>query len=363
MPHPHPTGDIPTFTSNLAKTIAQPCTVNVDSPQTDLFGRPLRDLRISVTDRCNLRCTYCMPREVFGPDHAFLPRSLILSYEEIARLTSIFVRLGTQKIRLTGGEPLLRKDLPNLVAQLAQQHPSTDLALTTNGILLHQEAARLHQAGLRRITVSLDALNPETFRRMSDSHGDPSVVLQGIHTAAVLGFTPVKINTVVRKSINENEILPIALRFNQPNFHVRFIEYMDVGNSNGWRLDEVVSAQRILEILQPLNLAPIPAAYPGEVATHYRTPTGAVIGVISAVTRPFCSNCTRARLTSDGRLFTCLFGNTSIDLRSPLRSGYSDEALAELIATTWNARSDRYSEQRSQADPNQPKPEMSVLGG
>jgi cyclic pyranopterin phosphate synthase len=304
-----------------------------------------------------------MPREIFGPDHPFLPRSLILSYEEIARLAAIFIRLGTQKIRLTGGEPLLRKDLPHLVSQLAKQHPKTDLALTTNGILLHQEAPRLHQAGLRRVTVSLDALNPDTFRKMSDSHSDPATVLKGIHTAAALGFRPVKINTVVKKSVNEDQILPIALRFNHSNFHVRFIEYMDVGNSNGWRLDDVVSAQRILEILEPLGLTQVPAAYPGEVATHYRTPAGAVIGVISSVTHPFCRACTRARLTSDGRLFTCLFGSHSTDLRTPLRSGCSDDAIAEIIATAWNTRSDRYSEQRSLADPNQPKPEMSVLGG
>ncbi len=363
MPLPLRRRYIQTFTSNLAKNIGQHCIVNVDSPPTDLLGRHLRDLRISVTDRCNLRCTYCMPREVFGPDHAFLPRSLILSYEEIARLAAIFIRLGTKKIRLTGGEPLLRKDLSLLVKQLSAQHPETDLALTTNGILLHQEAERLQQAGLRRITVSLDALDLETFRKMSDSNSDPATVIKGITMATAVGFKPVKINTVVKKSFNENEILPIALRFDQPHFHVRFIEYMDVGNSNGWRFNEVVSAQRILEILAPLHLTPVPPAYQGEVATHYQTPSGAIIGIIPSVTRPFCTDCTRARLTSDGRLFTCLFGSHSTDLRSPLRSGYSDEAITEIIANTWRSRSDRYSEQRSQADPRQPKPEMSVLGG
>jgi cyclic pyranopterin phosphate synthase len=198
---------------------------------------------------------------------------------------------------------------------------------------------------------------------MSDSHGDPTTVLRGIETAADIGFTPVKINTVVRKSMNEDEILPIALQFNRPGFHVRFIEYMDVGNSNGWRLAEVVSAERILKILNPLNLTPVAPTYPGEVATHYRTQTGALIGVISSVTRPFCSTCTRARLSSDGRLFTCLFGHHSTDLRSPLRSGWSDDAIADLITGVWRARSDRYSERRSEADPHQPKPEMSFLGG
>lgn len=329
----------------------------------DLLGRQLRDLRISVTDRCNLRCSYCMPREIFGPDHVFLPKPLILSYEEITRLAGIFVALGTQKLRITGGEPLLRKDLHCLVQALAKNHPESDLALTTNGILLQKEAAQLHRAGLRRITVSLDALSPDVFRKISDSPHHPDVVIRGIESATTVGFRPVKINVVVRKHLNEKEILPLALRFNNPNHHVRFIEYMDVGNTNGWRMADVVSADEILQILAPLELSPIPPAYPGEVASHYQTQAGSIIGVIPSVTRPFCATCTRARLTSDGRLFTCLFANEGLNLRDTLRAGASDADISQMIRSTWAQRTDRYSELRANHAAPRTKPEMSFIGG
>jgi cyclic pyranopterin phosphate synthase len=326
----------------------------------DHFQRPLRDLRISVTDRCNFRCTYCMPKEVFGHGYAFLPRTEILSFEEITRLARIFVSLGVEKVRLTGGEPTLRKELDRLIAQLAGINGLHDLTLTTNGSLLAHQAAALRAAGLQRITVSLDALDDATFRAMNDVDFPVARVLEGIDAALAAGFRPIKINAVIRRGINEHAITDLAERFNSTAYILRFIEFMDVGNSNGWRLDDVVPAA---EIAARLGLAPLAANYRGEVARRYHTPTGGEIGLISSVTQPFCSDCSRARLTADGHLYTCLFGTHGHDLRTPLRSGASDQELAKLIAAIWSVRIDRYSELRASATVHEPKVEMSAIGG
>jgi cyclic pyranopterin phosphate synthase len=326
----------------------------------DQLQRSLRDLRISVTDRCNFRCTYCMPKEVFGRGYAFLPREEILSFEEITRLARIFVSLGVEKVRLTGGEPTLRKDLDKLVAQLSGIEGLNDLTLTTNGSLLTHQAAGLRAAGLRRITVSLDALDDATFRAMNDVDFPVARVLEGIDTALGVGFRPIKINSVIRRGFNEHTIAELAERFSGPEYILRFIEFMDVGNCNGWRLDEVVPAA---EIAARLGLAPLAANYRGEVARRYRTPAGGEIGLISSVTQPFCGDCTRARLTADGHLYTCLFGTHGHDLRNPLRSGASDDELRKLIASVWSARTDRYSEIRACATHAEHKVEMSAIGG
>jgi GTP 3',8-cyclase len=326
----------------------------------DQFQRPLHDLRISVTDRCNFRCTYCMPKEVFGRDYTFLPRAEILSFEEIARLARAFVSLGVEKVRLTGGEPLLRKDLPQLVRQLAEIDGIKDLTLTTNGSLLATKAAELRSAGLKRLTVSLDALDDATFRAMNDVDFPVTRVLEGIDAAVRAGFEPVKINAVIRRGVNEHSITELAGRFSGPEFIMRFIEYMDVGNTNGWRLEEIVPAH---EIAQRLGLASLAANYRGEVARRYRTPQGGEIGLISSVTQPFCRNCTRARITADGHLYTCLFGTHGHDLRTPLRSGASEAELANIIRAIWHSRSDRYSELRTAATQRESKVEMSAIGG
>jgi cyclic pyranopterin phosphate synthase len=326
----------------------------------DQFQRPLHDLRISVTDRCNFRCTYCMPKEVFGRDYAFLPRAEILSFEEIARLARTFVSLGVEKVRLTGGEPLLRKDLPQLVRQLAEIDGIKDLTLTTNGSLLATKAADLRSAGLKRLTVSLDALDDATFRTMNDVDFPVTRVLEGIDAAVRAGFEPVKINAVIRRGVNEHSITDLAERFSGPEFIMRFIEYMDVGNTNGWRLDDVVPAK---EIAERLGLSSLAANYRGEVARRYRTPQGGEIGLISSVTQPFCRDCTRARITADGQLYTCLFGTHGHNLRTPLRSGASEEELAKIIRAIWHTRSDRYSELRTAATQRESKVEMSAIGG
>jgi GTP 3',8-cyclase len=331
----------------------------------DLLGRPLRDLRISVTDRCNFRCTYCMPREVFGAAYPFLPRSEILSFEEIARLAGIFASLGVEKVRLTGGEPLLRRDLERLVERLAAIPALRDLTLTTNGSLLAEKALALRDAGLRRLTVSVDSLDPATFAAMNDAELPLGRVLGGIEAALEAGFAPIKINTVVRRGVNDGELAAMAQRFRGPQFILRFIEYMDVGNTNGWRLDEVVPAAEILaRIGDALPLEPLPANYPGEVARRFRhRDGGGEIGVITSISQPFCGGCTRARLSADGRLFTCLFASEGRDLRGPLRSGASDADLAALIAAGWRARDDRYSELRAAQTQRAAKAEMSLLGG
>ncbi len=325
----------------------------------------MRDLRISVTDRCNFRCTYCMPKEIFGRDYAFLPRSELLTFEEIARLARIFADLGAEKIRLTGGEPLLRKELEHLVKMLRDIPGILDLTLTTNGSLLEQKATALRAAGLQRLTVSLDSLDDKTFAAMNDVQFPVARVLRGIDAALAAGFAPIKINMVVQRGVNDLHVTAMARRFSGPRFIVRFIEYMDVGTTNGWRLDDVVPASEIIERLDAeMPLDPLPANYPGEVARRFRhRNSGGEIGVISSVTQPFCRDCTRARLSADGRLYTCLFAATGHDLRAPLRSGASDAELTAIIARIWSRRSDRYSEIRSSQTTRSSKAEMSLLGG
>ena len=330
----------------------------------DQLQRPLHDLRISVTDRCNFRCGYCMPKEIFGHGYDFLPHSEVLTFEEITRLARLFVNLGVEKVRLTGGEPLLRRDLDHLVAQLAGIDGLRDLTLTTNGSRLLEMAQPLRTAGLRRVTVSVDALDDEIFRAMNDVQFPVHRVLRGIEAAKDAGFAPIKINMVVKRGVNDGEILAMASHFAGREYILRFIEYMDVGNSNGWHLEDVVPAAEILARLSDaMPLEPIPPNYPGEVARRYRQSDGGEIGVISSVTQPFCGDCTRARLSADGRLFTCLFASQGTDLRTPMRDGASDEELSALISRVWRARADRYSEIRTDATSTQPKAEMSFLGG
>ncbi len=333
---------------------------------TDAFRRPLRDLRISVTDRCNFRCTYCMPREVFGADFQFLPRAELLTFEEIARLAHLFAGHGVRKLRLTGGEPLLRRDLEKLVALLAVVPGIDDIALTTNGSLLTAEkASALHAAGLRRVTVSLDSLDDAVFQSMNDVGFLVARVLQAMDVAEAVGLGPVKIDMVVRRGVNDSSIVPMAERFRGSGRILRLIEYMDVGNYNGWRMDDVVPAAEILDRLNECwPLEPVAANYPGEVATRYRYLDGAgEIGVIASVTRPFCGACTRARLSADGRLYTCLFGAQGHDFREPLRDGASDAELAALLGRVWGSRRDRYSELRSEQTVPLRKVEMSHIGG
>jgi cyclic pyranopterin phosphate synthase len=334
-------------------------------PVLDTRARPLHDLRISVTDRCNFRCLYCMPKEVFGRDHAFLPRSEILDYEEIARLTRIFVSLGVRKVRLTGGEPLVRRNLERLVAMLAEIDGIDDLTLTTNGSLLADKAAALAEAGLHRVTISLDALDDATFQRMNDVGFPVARVLAGIESASAAGLGPVKINAVIRRGINEHAVVDLARHFRWTGHTVRFIEYMDVGHTNGWRLDDVVPATEVIERIDALwRLERVETAYRGEVAQRYRYRDGAgEIGVIASVSQPFCGDCTRARLSADGRLFTCLFATSGHDFRELLRGGATDEQLTDALRAIWSRRDDRYSELRSDATPGLPKVEMSYIGG
>lgn len=331
----------------------------------DQLHRPLRDLRISVTDRCNFRCRYCMPKEVFGHGYHFLPKEDVLSFEEIARLAGVFATLGTDKIRLTGGEPTLRRELSRLVAKLAAIRGVRDLTLTTNGSRLVEEARNLRDAGLQRLTVSVDALDDATFRAMNDVEFPLHRVLRGIEVAREVGFAPIKINMVVKRGVNEDQIVPMARHFRGADYILRFIEYMDVGNTNGWHTEDVVPAEEIVaRIADAFPLEPVAANYRGEVARRYRhRDGGGEIGIISSVTQPFCGDCTRARLSADGRLFTCLFASSGVDLRTPLRAGASDAELAALIGNVWRARTDRYSEIRSSATVAQPKAEMSLMGG
>ena len=311
----------------------------------------MRDLRISVTDRCNFRCTYCMPREVYGRDFAFLPRAELLTFEEIARLGSIFGQGGVRKLRLTGGEPLLRRDLDQLVTMLVGIPGIDDVTLTTNGSLLSRMADRLAAAGLHRITVSLDSLDDAVFMRLNDASFPVSAVVEGIDAAVKAGFAPVKINMVVRRGVNEDSVLPMA-RWARARGHVlRFIEYMDVGHTNGWRMDDVVPAAEILAgIDAEMPIEAEKPGYRGEVATRwrYRDGTGEV-GLIASVTQPFCGDCTRARLTADGQLYTCLFGNVAHDLRALLRGGAADSDVAAQVSTIWSGRDDRYSDLRTAA--------------
>jgi cyclic pyranopterin phosphate synthase len=330
---------------------------------TDTLGRPLRDLRISVTDRCNFRCVYCMPSEVFGRDYRFLPRRELLTFEEIERAARVFVDLGVRKLRLTGGEPLLRRDVEELVARLAAIG-DLDLTLTTNAALLAPKARALADAGLTRVTVSLDSLDDEVFRVMNDVDFPVARVLAGIDAAAEAGL-PVKVNVVVKRGLNESSIVEIARRFRGTGHAVRFIEYMDVGASNGWRLDDVVPAAEIVAAIgAEFPLEPVEAAYRGEVAQRYRYRDGAgEIGVIASVTQPFCGDCTRARLSADGKLYTCLFAIRGHDLRAILRSGASDEEFDAAIKAVWERRTDRYSELRTEETSSLRKVEMSYIGG
>ncbi len=330
----------------------------------DALGRPLQDLRISVTDRCNFRCTYCMPREIFGPDHAFLPRPALLTFEEITRVARLFASLGVHKIRLTGGEPLLRKQVESLVAQLSSI-PGTDLTLTTNGAILAKKAQALRDAGLKRITVSLDALDDATFKRMNDADFTVKQVLEGIEAAQLAGLQPIKVNAVIQRGVNEHAIVDLARHFRGSGIILRFIEFMDVGATNGWRLDDVVSATEIQQrIAAHWPVEPLEPTAPGEVAERYRYSDGSgEIGIIASVTRPFCRDCSRIRLSTDGNLFTCLFASQGFDLKTPLRAGADDAALLQSISSLWQHRADRYSEIRSEATQGRHKIEMSYIGG
>ena len=331
---------------------------------TDTRGRMLRDLRISVTDRCNFRCVYCMPKDVFGHDYPFLPHAELLSFEEIARLARIFKAHGVEKIRLTGGEPLLRKHLERLVAMLSDIG-GLDLTLTTNGAALAGKARELRAAGLTRVTVSLDALDDRVFRAMNDVDFPVRRVLEGIEAAAGAGLAPIKINMVVKRGMNEREILPMARHFRGSGHILRFIEYMDVGHTNGWRMDDVVPSAEVIDIIgRELPLEPIEPNYTGEVAARWRYRDGSgEIGVISSVTQAFCHHCTRARLATDCKLYTCLFATEGIDLRTLLRGGATDDEIGNHVAATWSQRADRYSEIRSENTRALPKIEMSYIGG
>jgi GTP 3',8-cyclase len=329
----------------------------------DTLGRPLRDLRISVTDRCNFRCVYCMPKEVFGRGYRFMDRKELLSFEELETLARAFVEVGVEKIRITGGEPLLRRDLEHLIERLATID-GLDLTLTTNGTLLPQKAAALAAAGLRRVTVSLDSLDDETFRAMNDVDFPTERVLDGIAAASAAGL-PVKVNAVVKRGLNDREIVPLARHFRGTGHILRLIEYMDVGATNGWRLDDVVPAAEILAAIDAeFPLEPVDAAYRGEVARRYRYRDGAgEIGIIASVTQPFCGDCTRARISAEGRLYTCLFAVKGHDLRALVRSGASDTEIGESISSIWTRRGDRYSEIRSERTIELPRVEMSYIGG
>ncbi|MBI3746147.1 MAG: GTP 3',8-cyclase MoaA [Chloroflexi bacterium] len=332
-------------------------------------GRALRDLRISVTDRCNFRCTYCMPAEVFGRDYAFLPHAEVLTYEEIHRLAGIAVGLGVAKLRITGGEPLVRRDLAALIAQLATlrtpEGKPVDLTLTTNGSALRPLAGALAGAGLQRITVSLDSLDDTTFRRMNGVDFPVARVLDGIDAARAAGLAPVKVNMVVKKGENESSIVPMARWARDEGLILRFIEYMDVGTTNGWRLDDVVTAGEIVAAIDAeLPLEAAAPTYRGEVAGRWRYRDGSgEIGVISSVSQPFCGDCTRARLSAEGRIYTCLFSASGTDLRGPLREGASDDELRRILEDLWGARTDRYSELRSAATSHLPRVEMFAVGG
>jgi cyclic pyranopterin phosphate synthase len=332
----------------------------------DRLGRPLHDLRISVTDRCNFRCTYCMPKEIFGREYEFLARNQLLSFEEIERVAAAFVRAGVRKIRLTGGEPLLRKGIEDLVGRLARLTGVEDLTLTTNGSLLERKAAALKESGLQRVTVSLDSMDDTVFMAMNDVGFPVQAVLDGIAAAAAAGLDPIKINMVVKRGVNESSVVDVAQHFRGTGHIVRFIEYMDVGTTNGWRLDDVVSGREIVDLIDAqFPLEPIDPDYRGEVARRYRYKDGGgEVGVITSVTQPFCGDCTRARLSAEGRLYTCLFASTGTDLRAVVRSGALDAELDDAIGAVWGRRFDRYSEIRSEQTVKLTrKVEMSYIGG
>ena len=329
------------------------------------MGRPVRDLRISVTDRCNFRCTYCMPKEIFNREYEFMARELLLSFEEIVRIAKVFVGFGVEKIRLTGGEPLLRRGIEDLIAELRGLDGLKDLTLTTNGSLLARKSDALAEAGLDRVTVSLDSLDEAVFQAMNDVGFPVAEVLGGIDAAASAGLTPIKVNMVVKRGVNEASVVPMAEYFRHSGHIVRFIEYMDVGATNGWRLDDVVPAGDLVKAInESWPVEPVDANYTGEVAQRWRYKDGGgEFGVITSVTQPFCATCSRARLSAEGKLYTCLFATAGTDLRASLRSGASDAELEELLRGVWQSRDDRYSEVRSESTVGLPKVEMSYIGG
>jgi cyclic pyranopterin phosphate synthase len=354
---------VPLVDHRLAIPSVGPAAENAGGPVADSRGRPLHDLRISVTDRCNFRCTYCMPKEVFGRDYQFLPHDALLTFEEITRLARVFKSLGVDKIRLTGGEPLLRRNIERLVEMLAAL--DLEITLTTNGALLAKKAQALKDAGLDRVSVSLDSLDEKVFRSMNDVDFPVARVLAGIEAAAAVGLAPVKVNMVVQRSVNAGSVLDMARHFRGTGHIVRFIEFMDVGHTNGWRMDEVVpSAEVIATIARELPLDPVDPNYSGEVAQRWRYRDGSgEVGVISSVTRAFCSTCTRARLATDGKLYTCLFATGGHDLRALLRGGADDASIERTLRALWSRRADRYSELRSEATQALKKIEMSYIGG
>ncbi len=338
--------------------------IEVPLTLTDTLNRPLRDLRISVTDLCNFRCPYCMPKEIFGSDHRFLPKSELLTFEEITRLATIFVEFGVRKIRLTGGEPLIRHQVEVLVAMLSQL-PDVELAMTTNGSLLPQKAEALKKSGLNRLTISLDSLDDATFRQMNDVDFPLEKVLQGVAAAEAAGFSAIKFNMVVKRGFNDHHLLDMARYFRGRGHILRFIEYMDVGNTNGWRLDDVVPAKEIIATIHAgFPLEPVNPNYRGEVANRWRYRDGqGEIGVIASVTQPFCGDCSRARLSATGQLYTCLFAASGHDLRAMLRGDATDGQIRERLLSIWQRRRDRYSEIRSANTTGKPKIEMSYIGG
>ncbi|WP_025716995.1 GTP 3',8-cyclase MoaA [Paenibacillus sp. 1-18] len=334
-------------------------------PLKDTLRRPIRDLRISVTDRCNFRCSYCMPKEIFGDDFAFLPKSECLSFEEIYRLAKLFVCLGVKKIRLTGGEPLMRPNLSDLVSQILSINGVEDVGLTTNGVLLGQQAKPLYDAGLRRLNVSVDALDPELFGRLNGRGIKPDFILKQIEYAQEIGFE-IKVNMVVQKGVNDSEILPMAAYFKEKGITLRFIEFMDVGNDTGWSFNKVITKKEIVERLKNMyELEPMDGNYFGEVAKRYRyKDSDAQVGFITSVSESFCSSCTRARLSSDGRFYTCLFASGGFDLRQMLRNGVNDQELLDAITSVWEQRIDQYSDERTeQTANNRKKINMSYIGG
>ncbi len=332
---------------------------------TDRLNRPLRDLRISVTDRCNFRCPYCMPAEIFGEKYQFLAKSKVLTFEEIARLTRIIIRLGAVKLRLTGGEPLVRLEIERLVAQLSALEGAEDLALTTNGVLLPKMAQKLKEAGLRRVTVSLDSLDPQVFHQMSGERAEVTEVLAGIEAAAAVGLTPIKINCVVQRGVNDHTLVDLARWCKDSGYILRFIEFMDVGNRNHWQMEKVVPAREIAAAIDAaLPLEPIPRGYASETALRYRyRDGGGEIGIVASVTMPFCRDCSRMRLSTDGHIYTCLFAQQGVDLKTPMRDGASDDELEALIRNTWAMRTDRYSEIRTSVTVPVEKIEMYYIGG
>jgi cyclic pyranopterin phosphate synthase len=331
----------------------------------DTLGRPLRDLRISVTDRCNFRCPYCMPRERYNEHYRFLKSAERLSFDEIVRLTRLFVQLGVRKLRITGGEPLLRAGLEDLIGDLTTLPGVEDVALTTNGVLLAQHAVALRASGLRRITVSLDSLDPAIFARMAGDLGAPAEVLAGIAASERAGLKPIKINAVVQRGINDHTVLALAEHFRGSGHIVRFIEYMDVGNRNDWQADQVVPSRELIARLSARwPLKALDANYRGEVATRYAYEDGAgEVGFISSITQPFCGDCSRARISSNGVLYSCLFATQGLDLRAPLRAGASDDELINMVSGFWSGRSDRYSELRGRSDTHGKRVEMNYVGG